>query len=66
MVREPKAITFNTHNSAMSRVFEEAVAQGFIAHNSVLAMINRGEKSERRHAARHRSAEPQFEACEAV
>jgi len=29
-------------------------------------MINRGEKSERRHAALHRSAEPQVEVCEAV
>ena len=66
MGREPKASTLNTHNSAISRVFEEAVAQGFIAHNSVPLMINRGEKSERRHAAPRRSAEPQVEACEAV
>jgi hypothetical protein len=29
MGREPKASTLNTHNSAMNRVFEEAVARGF-------------------------------------
>ena len=48
MRREPKASTLNTHNSAMNRVFEEAVARGFIAHKSVPLMVNRGEKSERR------------------
>jgi integrase len=48
MGREPKASTLNTHNSAMNRVFEEAVARGFIAHKSVPLMVNRGEKSERR------------------
>ena len=32
----------------MNRVFEEAVARGFIAHKSVPLMVNRGEKSERR------------------
>ena len=46
--REPKASTLHTHNSAMNRVFEEAVARGFIAHKSVPLMVNRGEKSERR------------------
>ena len=48
MGREPKASTLNTHNSAMNRVFEEAVARGFIANKNVLLMVNRGEKSERR------------------
>jgi integrase len=48
MRREPKASTLNTHNSAMNRVFEEAVARGFIANKNVLLMVNRGEKSERR------------------
>ena len=48
MGREPKASTLNTHNSAMNRVFEEAVARGFIAHKNVPLLINRGEKSERR------------------
>ena len=40
--------TLNTHNSAMNRVFEEAVARGFIAHKNVPLLVNRGEKSERR------------------
>lgn len=48
MGREPKASTLNTHNSAMNRVFEEAVARGFLAHKNVPLLINRGEKSERR------------------
>ena len=48
MRREPKASTLNTHNSAMNRVFEEAVARGFIANKNVPLMVNRGEKSERR------------------
>ena len=48
MGREPKASTLNTHNSAMNRVFEEAVARGFLAHKNVPLMVNRGEKSERR------------------
>ena len=48
MGREAKASTLNTHNSAMNRVFDEAVARGFIAHKSVPLMVNRGEKSERR------------------
>ena len=48
MGREPKASTLNTHNSAMNRVFEEAVARGFLAHKNVPLLVNRGEKSERR------------------
>ena len=48
MCREPKASTLNTHNSAMNRVFEEAVARGFLAHKNVPLLVNRGEKSERR------------------
>jgi integrase len=48
MGREPKASTLNTHNSAMNRVFDEAVARGFIANKNVPLMVNRGEKSERR------------------
>ena len=48
MGREPKASTLNTHNSAMNRVFEEAVARGFIALKNVPLLANRGKKSERR------------------
>lgn len=48
MGREPKASTLNTHNSAMNRVFDEAVARGFLAHKNVPMLVNKGEKSERR------------------
>jgi integrase len=48
MGREPKASTLNTHNSAMNRVFDEAVARGFLAHKNVPLLVNKGEKSERR------------------
>ena len=48
MGREPKASTLNTHNSAMNRVFKEAVARGFLAHKNVPLLVNKGEKSERR------------------
>jgi hypothetical protein len=48
MGREPKASTLNTHNSAMNRVFEEAVARGFLAHKDVPMLANKGEVSERR------------------
>ena len=48
MGHEPKASTLNTHNSAMNRVFEEAVARGFLAHKNVPLLVNKGEKSELR------------------
>jgi integrase len=48
MGREPKASTLNTHNSAMNRVFEEAVARGFLANKDVPMLANKGEGSERR------------------
>jgi len=48
MGREPKASTLNTHNSAMNRVFDEAVVRGFLAHKNVPMLVNKGEKSERR------------------
>jgi integrase len=48
MGREPKASTLNTHNSAMNRVFDEAVARGFLAHKNAPLLVNKGEKSERR------------------
>lgn len=48
MDREPKASTLNTHNSAMNRVFDEAVARGFLAQKDVPILLNKGEKSERR------------------
>jgi len=48
MGREPKASTLNTHNSAMNRVFDEAVARGFLAQKDVPILLNKGEKSKRR------------------
>ena len=41
MGREPKASTLNTHNSAMNRVFDEAVARGFLAHKNDLPVITK-------------------------
>ncbi len=35
-------------NSAMNRVFDEAVARGLLAHKNVPMLVNKGEKSERR------------------
>ena len=39
MGREPKASTLNTNNSAMNRVFEEAVARRFLAHKNVPLLV---------------------------
>jgi integrase len=46
--RNPKASTLKTHNSALNRVFDQAVARGFLAHKNVPILVNKGEKSERR------------------
>ena len=46
--RNPKASTLNTHNSALNRVFDQAVVRGFLAHKNVPMLANNGEKSERR------------------
>lgn len=48
MGREPKASTLNTHNSALNRVFDEAVAQGYMNRTHVPALVNKGRDSERR------------------
>lgn len=48
MGREPKASTLNTHNSALNRVFDEAVAQGYINRTHVPALVNKGRDSVRR------------------
>lgn len=48
MAREPKASTLNTHNSAMNRVYDEAVARGFVAQGKVPILSNKGEGAERR------------------
>jgi integrase len=46
--RDPKASTLNTHNSAMNRVYDEAVARGFIAKGKVPILSNKGEGAKRR------------------
>lgn len=48
MGREPKASTLNTHNSAMNRVFDEAVMRGFLSKSHVPLLKNKGRESERR------------------
>jgi integrase len=45
---EPKASTLNTHNSAMNRVYAEAVARNFIAQGKVPILANKGEEAKRR------------------
>ena len=41
---EPKASTLNTHNSAMNKVYAEAVARGFVAQGKVPILANKGEE----------------------
>lgn len=48
MQRSPAASTLLTHNAALRRVFETAVANGWILHAKVPAMRAVGKKSERR------------------
>ncbi|MBR3371927.1 MAG: site-specific integrase [Rhodobacteraceae bacterium] len=44
----PKASTLNTHNSALNRVFDEAVARGYINRTHVPVLFNKGRDSQRR------------------
>lgn len=44
----PRASTLNTHNSALNRVFDEAVARGYINRSHVPTLINKGRDSQRR------------------
>ncbi|GAB5431041.1 MAG: site-specific integrase [Epibacterium sp.] len=46
--REPKASTLNTHNSAMNKIYAEAVARGFISQGKVPVLANNGEDAKRR------------------
>lgn len=48
MGRDPKASTINTHNSALNRVFTEAVARGYMSKNQVPSLLNKGRDAERR------------------
>ena len=45
---EPKGSTLNTHNSAMNRVYAEAVSRGFVMQAKVPILANNGEGARRR------------------
>ena len=45
---EVKASTINTHNSALNKIFEEAMLHGYMTKANVPMLVNRGLKSERR------------------
>jgi integrase len=46
--REPKASTLNTRNSAMNKVYAEAVSRGFISQGKVPILANKGEGAKQR------------------
>ena len=46
--RPPSASTLNTHNSAIGRVFDEALMRGYMVPTQVPALTNQGAKGERR------------------
>ena len=46
--REPKASTLNTHNSALNRIFDEALTRGYIAKTHVPILENKGRDARRR------------------
>ena len=48
MGRKPMASTLNTHNSALNRVFDEAVVRGYMNRSHVPVLINKGKDSTRR------------------
>jgi integrase len=48
MGREPRSSTLNTHNSALNRIFDEAVARGYMNKLQVPGLVNKGRDSIRR------------------
>lgn len=48
MGREPKASTITTHNTALNRVFEEAVNRDYMSKNRIPILVNAGADGERR------------------
>lgn len=48
MGKVPKASSIGTHNSALNKVFDEAIERGFISANQRPELYNRGEDGERR------------------
>ncbi|MDC3394630.1 hypothetical protein OAX13_03705 [Planktomarina temperata] len=48
MGREPRSSTLNTHNSALNRIFDEAVVRGYMNKSQVPVLVNKGRDSVRR------------------
>jgi integrase len=48
MRKSPKASTINTHNSALSRIFDEALMRGYIAKTQIPILENKGRDAQRR------------------
>jgi integrase len=48
MGREPKASTITTHNTALNRVFEEAVNRNFMSKTKIPILVNAGDDGVRR------------------
>jgi integrase len=48
MRREPKASTITTHNTALNRVFEEAVNRDYMSKGKIPILVNAGADGERR------------------
>lgn len=48
MGHEPKSSSISTHNSALNRIFDEAMACGYMTKSQVPELKNKGAKSERR------------------
>ena len=46
--KRPKASSIGTHNSALNKVFDEAIERGFVSSNKRPELFNRGEASDRR------------------
>jgi len=50
MRKEPRASTLSTHNSALNRIFDEALLHGYIAKSQIPLLENKGRDSQRRPA----------------
>ena len=50
MGHEPKSSSISTHNSALNRVFDEAMERGFMTKSQIPELKNKGVQSERRPA----------------
>ena len=48
MRKEPKSSTINTYNSALNRIFDEALMRGYIAKTQIPILENRGRDGQRR------------------